>query len=82
MNPAWLIAAIGLAAAAAWIGGPAWRSYRAERWQAANSDKYLAWRGRAERSPGPPASVPWRVWLAVSLAVVAVGCAVIGLSGG
>lgn len=82
MNPAWLIAAVGLAAAAAWIGGPAWRTYRDARAQANNSDRYLAWRGRAEGSPDPPATVPARVWLAVSLAVVAVGCVVIGLSGG
>jgi len=51
---AWLALAVVAAVLAYVIGLPAWRSYRSREARDLNSERYLAWRGRAPRgSPAP-----------------------------
>jgi hypothetical protein len=50
---AWLAIAIVAGIAAAAIGWPAWQSYRGREARDLNTERYLAWRGRAARAPGP-----------------------------
>ena len=46
---AWLALAI-VAGIAAYLGGwPAWQGYRARETRDANAERYLQWRGRADR---------------------------------
>ncbi|HVL54721.1 MAG TPA: hypothetical protein VM344_10745 [Vitreimonas sp.] len=45
----WLLVAIIAGAAAYLVGWPAWRSYRGREARDSNSERYLAWRGRAVR---------------------------------
>lgn len=47
----WLIAAAISASAAYLVGGPAWGSYRSRQVRDLNAERYLAWRGRADRRP-------------------------------
>ncbi len=71
---------IGLA-----VGLPAWRSWQARAAGERNTERYLAWRGRADRSatgPGQAMTVAERRRIAVGagLGIVALACLVIGLS--
>jgi hypothetical protein len=50
---AWLLVAIAAAVAAYATGWPAWRSARTRDATDTNSERYLAWRGRATRGPRP-----------------------------
>ena len=50
----WLAVAIGAALAAYMVAWPAWRSYRAREARDTNSERYLAWRGRAVRGQSHP----------------------------
>lgn len=45
----WLLAAIAAAAAAYFVGWPAWQAYRSREARDTNTERYLAWRGRAVR---------------------------------
>jgi hypothetical protein len=45
----WLLVAIVAGAGAYAVGWPAWRSYRARETRDLNTERYLAWRGRASR---------------------------------
>jgi hypothetical protein len=78
----WLALAIAAGIGAWWIGWPAWRSYRARESRDQNADRYLAWRGRADRRPratlgeGPTLDERRRLGLAVVLMVVAIGALV------
>ena len=47
----WLVVAILAGAGAFLIGWPAWRAYRQRDLRDDNSERYLAWRGRADRTP-------------------------------
>jgi hypothetical protein len=48
---AWLIVAV-VAGAGAWlVGWPAWQASRARDARDTNTERYLAWRGRASRGP-------------------------------
>lgn len=47
----WLAVAIAAGVAAYLVGWPAWRSYRARESRDLNTERYLAWRGRADRRP-------------------------------
>ena len=47
----WLALATRRGLGAWWIGWPAWPAYRARDRRDANVDRYLAWRGRADRRP-------------------------------
>ncbi len=78
----WLAVAIATAGGAWWIGWPAWRSYRARDVRDANADRYLAWRGRADRRPsaslaeGPTRDERRRLGFAIALGIVALGALV------
>ena len=48
---AWLVVAIAAGIVAYFVAWPAWRAYRARDARDSNSERYLAWRGRAS-SPG------------------------------
>ncbi|MDP9467347.1 MAG: hypothetical protein M3P32_01205 [Chloroflexota bacterium] len=75
---AWLLAA-GLAGAASFLAGwPTWRASRARRSRDLNTERYLAWRGRAER-PVETGLTRWerqRLVAAGLLALVALFCLV------
>ena len=47
----WLALAIGAGVAAYLLAWPAWTAYRARESRDQNADRYLAWRGRADRRP-------------------------------
>jgi hypothetical protein len=46
---AWLAVAIVAGAAAYLVGWPAWQGYRSRETRDLNTERYLAWRGRADR---------------------------------
>jgi hypothetical protein len=75
---AWLALAIGGLAAAYLIGWPAWQSYRSREQRDDNAERYLAWRGRADRTPrsstreGMTGEERRRVYAGAALAVAAV----------
>lgn len=52
---AWLALAIVGFLAAYLVGWPAWESYRGREQRDDNTERYLAWRGRADRTPRPSA---------------------------
>jgi hypothetical protein len=71
----WLLVAVVAAVAAYLIGWPAWSGYAARRRRDLNTERYLAWRGRAgERAPDPTLTSRERAQLVVAgvLALVAV----------
>lgn len=76
---AWLAVAVAAAVGAYLVGWPAWRSYRQREARDLNTERYLAWRGRAPR-PGSRASAAEgmtgeerrRVYVGAALAVAAV----------
>ncbi len=49
----WLVIAVAAGAAAYLVGWPAWRGYRSREARDTNSERYLAWRGRAVRGQRP-----------------------------
>ena len=51
----WLAIAVASAAAAYFVGWPAWQGYRSREARDTNSERYLAWRGRAVRGQRPSA---------------------------
>ena len=46
----WLLIAIVAGVAAYLLGWPAWLGYRSRETRDANAERYLQWRGRADRS--------------------------------
>ena len=48
---AWLAIALAGFAAAYLVGWPAWEGYRSRETRDDNAERYLAWRGRADRTP-------------------------------
>jgi hypothetical protein len=75
----WLPGAAIAAVAAYLVGWPTWTGFAARRRRDLNTDRYLAWRGRAgERPPDPQLTTAERGRLAVAgvLALVAVFCVV------
>ena len=48
---AWLGLAVAGFMAAYLVGWPAWRAYRSREQRDDNTERYLAWRGRADRTP-------------------------------
>ena len=78
MSPlVWLGLALAGAGGAWWIGWPAWQAYRRRDHRDANVDRYLAWRGRADRrapsslAEGPTLDERRRLLMAAALVVVA-----------
>jgi hypothetical protein len=73
----WLLGAAVAGVAAYLVGWPAWSGFTARRRRDLNTERYLAWRGRAgERPPDPRLTTGERARLAVAgvLALVAVFC--------
>ena len=76
----WLAAAVVAGLAAYVVGWPAWQGYRARDRRDANVDRYLAWRGRADRGARRPTSEGLtgeerrRLWIAGALGVAALVC--------
>lgn len=48
---AWLAIALAGFVAAYLVGWPAWEAYRSRDQRDDNTERYLAWRGRADRTP-------------------------------
>lgn len=48
---AWLALSVVAGVAAYLVGWPAWQSYRQRETRDENAERYLAWRGRADRTP-------------------------------
>jgi hypothetical protein len=75
---AWLALAVVSAVLAYLIGLPAWRSYRSREARDLNSERYLAWRGRAPRGSRAPLREGMtgderrRIYAGAALAVLAV----------
>jgi len=78
----WLIGAAGACAGAYLLGWPAWTSYRAREARDLNAERYLAWRGRADRTgagstgEGLTGEERRRLWLAAALGLAALACLV------
>lgn len=73
----WLVVAIAAAAAAWFVGWPAWQGYRAREARDTNTQRYLAWRGRAVRGQpsareGMTGEERRRIYAGAALAIVAV----------
>jgi len=84
VSTAFLVAAFVAGAAGAFIGLPAWRSWQARAAADRNTERYLAWRGRADRSaPEAEKMTPAerrRIVVGAAFGVVAIACLVIGLT--
>ena len=75
----WLLGAVVAAAGACLVGWPAWRAARARDVQDLNAERYLAWRGRAQRGPRASGITRFerqRLVAAALLALAAVFCVV------
>ena len=74
---AWLALAIASGVAAYVLGWPAWRSYRSRETRDLNTERYLQWRGRADRvsttstSEGMTQEERRRIYAGAALAVIA-----------
>lgn len=75
---AWIAVAIAAGIAAYLVGWPAWQGYRARETRDANTERYLQWRGRADRRSsvstreGMTGEERRRVYAGAALAVAAV----------
>lgn len=75
----WLAGALVAGVGGYLVGMPAWTSWQARRGRDRNAERYLAWRGRADRRPAddrPSDSERSRISIGVALGVVAVFCLV------
>lgn len=76
----WLLGTTLAAIGAYLVGWPAWQAYRTRDRRDANVDRYLAWRGRADRGTQRPVSEGMtgeerrRLWIAGALALAALLC--------
>lgn len=74
----WLLVTVVAAIGAYLVGWPAWQSYRSREARDLNTERYLAWRGRAPRtarasvSEGMTGEERRRIYGGVALAAVAV----------
>lgn len=78
---AWLVVAIVAGAGAYLVGWPAWQGYRRRETRDDNAERYLAWRGRADRTPRTTTreGMTGEERRRISVAVVLAALAVIGL---
>jgi hypothetical protein len=74
----WLVGGAIAGAGAYFAGWPAWSAYRARMARDTNAERYLAWRGRADRPVDPSLTHRERQRLVVAalLALVAAFCLV------
>ena len=73
----WLLVAVVAAGAAYLVGWPPWTAYRSRERRDTNTERYLAWRGRADRRgpsarEGMTADERRRIYLGGACVVVAV----------
>jgi len=84
MTIVFLILAVAAAGAAAFVGWPVWRSYQDRQERDLNTERYLAWRGRASRQPQPAFSLSsserWQLTIAAVLGIAAVAFVILFLS--
>jgi len=79
----WLVVAGAAGIGAYLVGWPAWQGYRSRDRRDANVDRYLAWRGRADRtaprsvSEGMTGEERRRLTIAAGLAAASVLCLVV-----
>lgn len=75
---AWLAVALAAGIGAYLVGWPAWNGYRRREARDENTERYLAWRGRADRTPrssvreGMTGEERRRIYLGAALAVLVV----------
>ena len=75
---AWLAVAVAAGVTAYLVGWPAWQGYRARESRDDNTERYLQWRGRADRRSsvstreGMTGEERRRIYAGAALAVVAV----------
>jgi hypothetical protein len=75
---AWLIIAIVAGVLAYVVGWPAWTAYRSRETRDLNTERYLQWRGRADRVPststreGMTGEERRRIYAGAALAVLSV----------
>ena len=73
---AWLVVAVVAAVAAYAVAWPVWQAYRAREARDTNTERYLAWRGRAQRGPsareGMTGQERRRIYAGAALGVLAV----------
>ena len=77
MPPLVWLAIAAVAGVGAWaVGWPAWRQYRAREASESNTERYLAWRGRAPSGDRPKEGMTGeerrRIYVGVALAIAAV----------
>lgn len=77
----WLLGTLLLGGAAYLTGWPTWSSYRARDSRDLNTERYLAWRGRADRTrpsggEGMTGEERRKLWMAAALGVAALACLV------
>jgi hypothetical protein len=75
----WLIGTLGFGGAAYLVGWPAWTGYRGREARDLNAERYLAWRGRADRTApttgeGMTGEERRRLFVAAALAAAALVC--------
>jgi hypothetical protein len=78
---AWLVVAIAAGMAAYFVAWPSWQAYRARDARDTNTERYLAWRGRASPAgastrEGMTGEERRRIYLGVGLAMLAVAALV------
>lgn len=82
MEILWLVAAVAAGVIAYLVGWPAWTAYRGREARDLNAERYLAWRGRADRraatsvSEGMTGEERRRLWVAAGLGLVGAFCLV------
>jgi len=77
----WLVGVLAAGAGCYLVGWPAWTGYRAREARDLNTERYLAWRGRADRtgtsmSEGMTADERRRLLTAGALAIAGLVCLV------
>ncbi len=75
----WLIGTLGFGGAAYLVGWPVWTGYRGREARDLNAERYLAWRGRADRTAsttreGMTGEERRRLYIAAALAAAALVC--------
>jgi hypothetical protein len=72
---AWLAITVVAGVAAYVVAWPAWQGYRAREGRDTNTERYLAWRGRARRGPRPNEGMTGeerrRIYAGLALALLA-----------
>ncbi len=72
----WLVVAVAAGAGAYFVAWPAWQAYQAREARDTNTERYLAWRGRASEGnsvrEGMTGEERRRIWSGAALGALAV----------